>query len=169
MFPIDLDRIADAAVRHADDYEAFRYYIELDERSDAELDALVARIAAPIIASIDCKACANCCRSLDVYLMESDAIRLAEGTVIPFQTLLDQHIDHERAATVEEWGVFRQKPCGFLNGKLCSVYEHRPESCRQYPVFTPDFRWTLEDVFGGIGLCPIIYYLIEQLKTELGW
>ncbi len=166
---IDLEFIAAEALNRADDYDAFRYFVELDERTDAELDTLVEKIAAPIIAAIDCKQCANCCRSLDVYLTEADAERLAAGSFIPIEQLLNDTIDRDRAAANEEWGVFRHKPCQFLNGTLCSVYEHRPESCRMYPVFTPDFRWTLEEVLGGVGLCPIIYHTIEQLQRELGW
>jgi Fe-S-cluster containining protein len=165
----DLEFIAAEAIRRSDDYEAFHYFVELDERTDVELDALVETIAAPIIAAIDCKECANCCRSLDVYLTENDAHRVVQGTFIPLDQLLTTTIDRERAIENEEWGVFRQKPCQFLNGKLCSIYEHRPESCQMYPVFTPDFRWTLEEILGGVGLCPIIYNVIEQLQTELGW
>lgn len=168
-YPIDLVFIATEAINRADDYDAFRYFVELDERTDAELDALIEKIAAPIIAAIDCKRCANCCRSLDVYLTESDAERLATGSFIPLEQLLNDTIDRNRAAANEEWGVFRHKPCQFLNGTLCSVYEHRPESCRMYPVFTPDFRWTLDEVLGGVGLCPIIYHTIEQLQQILGW
>ncbi len=168
-YPIDLVFIAAEAINRADDYDAFRYFVELDERTDAALDALVEKIAAPIIAVIDCKQCANCCRSLDVYLTESDAKRLATGSFILLEQLLNDTIDRDRAAANEEWGVFRHKPCQFLNGTLCSVYEHRPESCQMYPVFTPDLRWTLEEVLGGVGLCPIIYHTIEQLQQTLGW
>ncbi len=169
MLSTDLGFIAQQVNLYADDYEAFRYYIELDERTDAELDILVQQIADPIIAAIDCTQCANCCRSLNVYLTEPDAHRLSTGTFISYEALLNQYIDREKANVVEEWGVFKQQPCSFLRGTLCSVYEYRPESCRQYPVFTPDFRWTLEDTFGGVGLCPIIYNVIEQLKGVLQW
>lgn len=168
-YSIDLTFITAEAISRADDYDAFRYFVELDERTDAELDALVEKIAAPIIAAIDCKQCANCCRSLDVYLTESDAERLAAGSFIPLEQLLNDTIDRDRAAENGEWGIFRHKPCQFLKGTLCSVYEHRPESCRMYPVFTPDFRWTLEEILGGVGLCPIIYHTVEQLQQELGW
>lgn len=166
---IDLVFIAQQSHQNADDYEAFGYFVELDERSDFELDALVEAITAPIIAVIDCKTCANCCRVLDVYLTEADAQRLSTATFIPLDTLLEKTIDRKRAADDDEWGVFRQRPCGFLHGNLCSVYPDRPESCRTYPVFTPDFRWMVHDIIGGVGICPIIYHTVEQLKTVLGW
>ena len=165
----DLSIIAQHAAEHVNNNTAFRYFIELDERSDEALDALVNEIAAPVIATIDCTACANCCRNLDVYLIETDAIGLMTATGQSQRTLEKTVIDRQRAAEVDEWGVVKHKPCPFLNGKLCSIYEHRPQSCRLYPTFTPDFRWTLEDMFGGVGLCPIIFNVVERLKIVLSW
>lgn len=168
-FITDLERIAALAHEKRDDNEAFRYYIELDERTDEELDIWVEAIAAPIIAAIDCTSCANCCRHLDVYLTEEDAKHLAEGSFIPLANLETRLIDQEQAQAAEEWGMFRNKPCYFLQGTRCSIYEYRPESCRTYPVFSPDFRWTLAELFDGVGLCPIIFNVVERLKLELQW
>jgi hypothetical protein len=168
-FSIDLAFIAiQAHIRH-DDYDAFGYYVELDERTDEELDALVDSIAAPIIAQIDCTQCANCCRVLDVYLTPEDAETLAQGTFIPLESLMTEKIDQDKAAQVEEWGVFKQQPCSFLKSNLCSVYDYRPESCRAYPALTPDFRWLVHDILDGVGLCPIIYHTIEALQKAMRW
>ena len=60
MYTINLDYIAAEAKRRQDDYDAFKYYVELDERSDNEFDALVDKLAAPIIDAIDCTQCGNC-------------------------------------------------------------------------------------------------------------
>lgn len=163
MLQTNLIFIADEAKRRADDYAAFRYYVELDERSDIELDRFIEEIAAPIIEAIDCTQCANCCRSLDVYITPIDAQHLA--TIVPIEGI----ITHEQAQAVGEWGMLKGRPCHFLAGNLCSIYQQRPESCRLYPVFTPDFRWTLEDIMGGVGLCPIIYNVIEHLQVAMGW
>ena len=163
MLVTDLEKIAEEAKHRTNDYAAFGYYVGLQEISDSELDMLVERIAEPLIAQIDCTQCANCCRSLDVYLTPPDSSRLSQ--IIPLSNL----IDHEKAQLHGEWGCLAEKPCPFLSGTLCSVYEHRPETCRTYPVFTPDFRWTVRDVLGGVGICPIIYNVIEQLQIELGW
>lgn len=162
----DLNEIKQLAAQHHDDFEVMRYMLEMDDDlNDSALDARVDAIAAPIIAAIDCKQCANCCRSLDVYLTEPDAQRLAEGIHIPVEDIITRYIDP--AAEVEEWGKFRARPCAFLNGNLCSVYAHRPESCRIYPVFTPDFRWTLADTIEGAALCPIIYNTLVALLDQV--
>ncbi len=164
----DLDQIRQLAGQRRDDFEVLRYLLEADDDlDDIELDALVERIAAPIIAAVDCKQCANCCRSLDVYLTESDAQRLTDGIQIPVDEIITRYIDRESATQVGEWGRFRARPCAFLNDTLCSVYPHRPESCRLYPVFTPDFRWTLTDTIQGAGSCPIIYNVLVALLDEV--
>lgn len=162
-----------AAIRHlaAENHARFdllRYLLERRETlDDAKLDAFVDEIAVPIIEAIDCRQCANCCRSLDVYLVEDDARRLADGLMISLDEVETRYVDREAAAEVDEWGKFRARPCAFLDGKLCSVYDHRPESCRLYPVFTPDFRWTLEDTIEGASLCPIIYNVLSELCDRL--
>ena len=104
-----------------------RYTLEAeDDLDDSQLDVWVEAIAAPIIAAIDCTQCANCCRSLDVYLVEQDARRLADGLLIPLDAVETRYIDHEAAAEVEEWGRFKARPCAFLKGKLCSIYPPSP-------------------------------------------
>jgi Fe-S-cluster containining protein len=164
----DLDEIKRRAAERHDAFEVMRYMLELaDELPDAEIDALVDEVAAPIIAAIDCTQCANCCRSLDVYLTPEDANCLAEGVHIPLNAILDAYVDQPAAQAVDEWGKFHARPCAFLKGNLCSVYAHRPESCRLYPSFTPDFRWTLEDTIEGASLCPIIYNVLSAMVEKV--
>lgn len=151
---------------HQTAFEVMRYQLQYDDDlEDTRLDAFVQDVARPIIASIDCRQCGNCCRSLDVYLQETDVERLSAGTLLPLDAIMDSYVDIEVAYTEGEWGKFRQKPCAFLRGSLCSVYAHRPTTCREYPVFTPEFRWTLDDLIDGATICPIIYnVLIQMLK-----
>lgn len=164
----DLAEIERLAAEHAAEFQLLRYLLQGSRKlDDAKFDAFVDAVAAPIIAAIDCTQCANCCRSLDVYLVEDDARRLADGLLIPVEAVETRCIDHESAAEVGEWGKFRDRPCAFLNGKRCSVYAHRPESCRLYPAFTPDFRWTIEDTIDGAHLCPIIYNVLRALCDHL--
>lgn len=169
MLITDLEIIKYRAAARHDEFEVMRYMLlRQDSIEDEALDALVDELVTPIIEAIDCTECANCCRVLDVYLTEGDAGRLADGVDVPLDEIVTRYIDNESARDVEEWGVFKQSPCAFLDGKLCSVYAYRPESCRMYPVFTPDFRWTLEDTIAGAGICPIIYNVLDQMvnKTE---
>lgn len=171
---MDLDVIRHRAVEERDAFEILMYRIQADDDiDDAHIDAWVDVVAAPIIAAIDCTQCANCCRSLDVYLTQDDAGRLVAGIDVPLSALMTDYVQQQASASDKnpvddpvddnEWGKFRAKPCAFLQGKLCSVYAHRPDSCRLYPQFTPDFRWTMEDGIDGAALCPIIYHVYHAL------
>ena len=164
----DLEAIQTQAAARHDEFEVLRYMLEInDDISDADLDAFIDALAAPIIAAIDCRQCANCCRNLDVYLTPDDAQRLADGVDIPLSEVKTRYINQQAAQHEGEWGRFTHSPCAFLDGKLCSIYEHRPESCRAYPVFTPDFRWTLADTLQGAALCPIIYNVLDALSRRI--
>lgn len=163
----DLDQLKILATQHHDDFEVLGYMLELyEDVTDEQIDAWVVGIAQPIVDAIDCTQCANCCRSLDVYVTKADTQRLADGIHVSLDDI-ETIIDHNAAQKVNEWGKFNAKPCGFLKGMLCTVYEHRPETCRTYPAFTPDFRWTIDDTIEGASICPIIYNVLVTLYEEL--
>lgn len=165
---IDLDANRRQAEANRDTFEVMRYSLEgNDEITDAEIDALVDAIAKPIIESIDCTECGNCCRALEVSLVSQDADRLAEGLHLPVEDVIARYVDRERGAAIDEWGTFRHRPCAFLRDRMCTVYPHRPESCRIYPLFTPDFRWTLEHTIEGAALCPIICQVLIAVAQKV--
>ena len=160
----DLIKIKHLTEKYQDDFEVLGYMLQLhDQVSDEQIDTWVDTIAQPIIDAIDCTQCANCCQSLDVYLTEPDANRLADRVDISVNDI----IDHESAQTVGEWGKFKSEPCQFLDDKLCSIYEHRPATCRTYPALTPDFRWTFKDTLAGASICPIIYNVLVALHKRI--
>jgi Fe-S-cluster containining protein len=175
MMPLEtnLDRIAARVAPNRDDYAAFGHYIDImwerEGRSDAELDALVDAIAAAILPFIDCTACANCCRAIAVGLTPEDMLPLAAVLESTPQRITTDYVDRKAGARWGEWGVFHESPCPLLRGKRCSVYDSRPQSCRDYPAFTPDFRWLKDEIIRGAGQCPIIFNVIERLKDRLGW
>lgn len=163
----DLDTIKHLAVERRDEFEVMRWQlIDDDDLTDAQIDAAVSAVAGPILAAIDCTQCANCCRNLTVEVGLDDAERLAEGIDIPLDAVLEQYIDFENKPDAA-WGVIAAKPCPFLNGKRCSVYENRPESCAAYPALTPDFRWLLDYIIDGAALCPIIYNVLDTMITKV--
>jgi uncharacterized protein len=156
----DLAQIQQLAHQRHDDFEVMMYMLQLDnDIDDATLDAQVEIVVQPIVAAIDCTQCANCCQVLDVYLTEADGDGLHDAVTIPLNEVF------ESAEHIGEWGKLRSSPCRFLDGNLCSIYPHRPESCHIYPVFTPDFRWTLADLIDGAAICPIIYNVLDRLAT----
>lgn len=164
----DLDQIKDLAQQQRDSFEIMMHQLQYDDDlPDETIDAFVEAIAAPIIEAIDCTQCGNCCRALIVYLTQQDVHRLAAGTGHTVEAFEAAYIDPLPARHPEEWGQFRHRPCAFLDGKKCSVYAHRPDSCRDYPFFTPLFRWMLPDIIDGADKCPIIYNVLAQMVQQV--
>ena len=108
----------------------------------------------------DCRLCANCCRSLPVEFKKSDLLSIAQT--------LGQSIKAFEKQFMSEGKV--NPPCPMLDGKLCSIYEDRPEVCRSYPhLEQPHFTSRLMSVIDNVAICPIAFNAFEKLKTELGW
>ncbi|MDZ4764227.1 MAG: YkgJ family cysteine cluster protein [Chloroflexota bacterium] len=164
MISTDLETIRTRADARRAEFDALCDRLQADDTiDDAELDARIDAIAQPIIAAIDCTACAHCCRTAQVALTPRDVARLARGLDTTPTAIIADYVDRAAGKAVGEWGVMRASPCPFLKGKLCSIYAHRPESCALYPQFTPDFRWTLAHTIDGAGACPIIYNVLAAV------
>ncbi len=59
-------------------------------------------------------------------------------------------------------------PCHFLSNNKCSIYQDRFEGCREFPALhLPYFQKRLFTHFMHYNRCPIIFNVIEQLKTQL--
>jgi hypothetical protein len=57
-----------------------------------------------------------------------------------------------------------------LDGKLCSIYDNRPEVCRSFPQLEkPLFTSRLMGVIDNLAICPIAFNAYEELKTKLAW
>lgn len=164
---IDIPTIRAMAESRYDEFDIMRHQLQLDDDlDDQKLDAFVQKIAEPIFAGIDCKACGNCCRSLNVEVGNDDLQRLAKGTLIPISEIR-QRVHLEPNVDPDIIGHFHSHPCTFLDGTLCTVYEHRPSTCRDYPALVPDFRWLMDYLIGGAGICPIIYYVLDAMTKEV--
>lgn len=160
---IDLRRVAQLAAARRDEFEVLRYTLELDDDiDDVRLDALVEQLAAPIMAAIDCTQCANCCSKLGVDVTREDVVRLALALKIPLENFIARYVNGD---SEDDW-TLRAQPCPFLKAKLCSVYAHRPEACRIYPAFTPDFRWVIADLIASAAYCPIAYNVLSELSGQ---
>jgi len=163
---IDLTKIADLAAERRDEFEVLLYQLQNDDEiDDVKLDAVVEQIASPIRQAIDCTQCANCCRSIEIYIVPEDIPVLAEGTGRTLEEVTTHYVENPDSADEMK---LKSCPCRLLKGKLCSVYEHRPESCRIYPAFTLEFRWTLENTIQGASICPIIYNVLSELVEKVG-
>ena len=105
--------------------------------------------------SYDCVACVGYCCAYPIIRVRSwDVSRLAKGLGIDSQEVIDKYIDLENSLTAFHMKrtpdpVLEADSCVFLDKETrqCTVYEHRPDGCREHPdseICEWWDRWTLE-------------------------
>jgi Fe-S-cluster containining protein len=127
-------------------------------------------IAQNIEEEIDCLACANCCRVATTKITERDVEDLARFLRIrPGQFVRDYTVKSE-----EEGLILKrtESGCVFLSGNECTVYEHRPRTCQDFPHLVRGAgsfvsrMWQMAD---RATYCPIVYNALEAFKDETGF
>ncbi len=154
------------AVARAKQAENLSFKTFLRRFSSAELDALVEQLTADVEPRIDCKQCANCCKSLHAAALEDELPSLAERKQISIEQFKMQFLRPHKEAF-----YFVSRPCPMLDStNLCNVYDARPICCRTFPNLTGEhFKYRFNAVMEKYDACPIVFNVVEQLKSVLGF
>jgi Fe-S-cluster containining protein len=154
----DLSRIQSLSREHDEENWEFRSWLKQNAPDD--IDGIVQALSQKYFALIDCTQCANCCRSLQAEFKKSELHTIAET--------LGQSIKEFEKQFMSEGIV--NPPCPMLDGRLCSIYDNRPEVCRSFPhLEKPLFTSRLMGVIDNVAICPIAFNAYEELKTKLAW
>lgn len=128
-----------------------------------EVDKIVIELSQSVEKEIDCKSCANCCKSLMVAPNYPDISKLAEAVNLETNEFKKKYMKRDFEGDM----CFKQKPCPFLKNNLCSVYENRPTTCRTYPHLQKgNFIARLGNVLSNLKVCPIAFNTFELLKLR---
>lgn len=82
----------------------------------------------------------KCCHDVNILLTPVDVLRLSRARSMSTTEFMDEHAlvpitkDLQLPVVMLKMADAPDKPCPFLGEKGCTVYEHRPWSCRMYPV-----------------------------------
>ena len=165
--PAKLPQMADAK---ADENFAFRDFLKHRTRlSSEEVDNLVFEIAERVWKRIDCTTCGNCCRVVVPTLSETDVERLAGLLGVANSDFASKYLKPAERTEDKPW-IMRECPCPFLQGNVCSVHEHRPADCRDYPYLQkPDFTFRTLSMIERLSECPIAFEVWEELKRATGF
>lgn len=135
----------------------------LKNQDQEKIDKLVIFLSQNVAGGIDCKKCANCCKSLTVAVNYQDTATLAAAKNLQTAEFKTKYMKRDFEGDM----VFKQRPCPFLNNNLCSVYENRPTTCRTYPHLEKGhFIARLGNVLSNLKVCPIAYNTFELLKLN---
>jgi hypothetical protein len=136
------------------------------EGRERGLDGIVHEITRCVSAEIDCMACANCCRRLAPGMTRQDVHSLARHLGLTRREFEERYV----VATPERDTLALAMPCPFLSGSECSVYERRPQCCREFPhLLEPSFLSRSSSILAHATVCPIVFSTLERLRSRLGF
>ncbi len=158
----NLHTIANAAVTN--EAENLRFKEILQANDSLAIDQLVFKLNETVTPQIDCTTCGNCCQSLMINVEDADVERLSRHLDVAEEIFYERYIERSNEGAL---AVMNSIPCHFLFENKCTVYEARPNECREFPgLHHPGFNKRLFAIFMHYGRCPIIFNVVEQLKME---
>jgi Fe-S-cluster containining protein len=143
--------------------ENLEFVEQLKQMNVAEVDAAVQQLNKTIEPQIDCTQCGNCCKSLMVNITAAEADKASAHLQLSRAAFDERYVEKGS----HELMIMNKMPCAFLSDNKCTVYEVRFAGCREFPALhLPDFTKRLFSVMMHYDRCPIIYNVMEALKTE---
>ena len=158
----DLAVIKILAAERENENDAFRRFLKMQD--SAAVDAMVHPINNEITEKIDCTQCGNCCKSLLINVTAAEAGSLAQQLQLTVPVLKEKYMEESQEGEM----VINSIPCHFLSGTRCSIYENRFADCRNFPHLHKDnFTGRLFGTLMHYAICPIVFNVVEELKTKL--
>ena len=145
--------------------ETKKLFEKLKKTRPSDLDEVAANLNDEIFEKTDCLKCANCCKTTSPIFYEKDIERLSGHFKIRPSAFVEKYLHKDE----DQDYVLNSAPCPFLGpDNYCSVYEHRPTACREYPhTDRKRFHQLLDITLKNTAICPAVYEIVEKLKKQL--
>jgi Fe-S-cluster containining protein len=116
-----------------------------------------------VFEEIDCLQCAHCCKTTSPMVTARDVDRLAKGLRIRPSELIEKYLLADGAEY-----VMNAAPCPFLGAdNYCSVYDHRPTACREYPHTNRRRMVQIMDLsLNNTLVCPAVARIFRMLRDS---
>lgn len=141
------------------------FYKRLKQKKPKNLDEQFHQLHDEVFATTDCLECANCCKTTSPIFKDRDIERLAKAFKIKPAQFIALYLK------VDEDGdyVLLSSPCPFLDDEnYCTVYNHRPTACREYPhTNRKRMAQILDLTFANTLVCPAVLEITNRLKNIL--
>jgi len=142
--------------------ETRKLFERIKKKKPRDLDAQVHTLHTKTFARIDCLDCANCCSTTSPIFRDIDINRLSKHLKMKENNFISTYLKMDEESDY----VLQKSPCSFLGeDNKCSVYEHRPLACREYPHTD---RKNMIQILGitekNTLICPAVATIFEELK-----
>ena len=139
-----------------------KFFDRIKKKMPKAIDETVIRLHEEVFEKIDCKTCANCCKTTSPIFKDRDINVLSKFFKVRPSVFASKYLHLDSDGDY----VLNSAPCPFLNeNNLCSVYEHRPQACQGYPhTDEPVFRKIIHITQKNTAVCPAVFQIVESLK-----
>jgi Fe-S-cluster containining protein len=139
-----------------------KLFAKIKKTKPKNLDQTMQKLHDEVFEKINCLECANCCKTTSPIFYQKDIEKLAKHFRLSPSKFIEQylHIDEDKDY------VLNQAPCPFLGtDNYCSVYEFRPNACREYPhTDRKRFHQILDLTIKNTSVCPAVFQIVEKMK-----
>lgn len=135
------------------------------KKNQHAVDLLVNEAHEEAFEKIDCLSCANCCKTTGPLWTRKDIERVAASKQMKPAAFMEKYL---RVDEDQDY-VLKQLPCTFLGqDHYCSIYEQRPEACRDYPhTHRRQMKNIMKETVQNAVICPAVGLIFERIQEKI--
>ncbi len=141
------------------------FFAKLKKRPPKNLDYLMQDLHEQTFATINCLACANCCKTTGPLFTKKDLVRIAKYLKLKPAEFIKKYLQIDE----DNDYVLQQLPCVFLDAQnYCTIYNVRPKACKEYPhTNRKKFQQITALTLKNTTICPAVFEIVEALKKKI--
>lgn len=142
-----------------------KYLSKFKSRKLKRADYVFQEVHDEVFEHTDCLTCGNCCKTTSPIFRDKDIENLSKHFKIKPIQFIEKYLHRDRDY---DW-VLSTKPCPFLaDDNYCTVYDHRPLACNEYPHTNRKNMYQIMDLtFENSLICPAVSEIVEKLKVKV--
>jgi len=142
-----------------------KFLVNLKRVKAKKIDALFHEAHEEAFERIDCLDCANCCKTTSPIFRDVDIKRISSFLKMKAADFVETYLKLDEDGDY----VLQKAPCSFLGeDNKCSIYEHRPLACREYPHTDRKNMYQLLDLsYRNTLICPAVHDIVCKIKKNL--
>jgi len=163
---IEIEDLENLAKKREKNNYKFRTYLKNHAMPD-ELDMQFKELHDKYFSMYDCAKCRNCCKKYRGTIPFEDVEKDAEYLGMSTASLKEKYLCEE--ANYEGYNT-KSVPCDFFVDDKCILCDDKPQNCKEFPYTDKEDRiGSLLGIVEYTFVCPVVYEIMEELKTSYGF
>ena len=137
----------------------------LHRRKIRGIDGMAIKMNDEAFQEIDCRTCANCCKTMTPTYTPGDIKRIAKHVKMSPAQYTEKYLYKDSTG---DW-MHVNLPCHFLGkDNLCTIYDIRPLDCRGFPhTHKKGFLNAATVNIQNLSYCPATFRIVEKLYEKI--